>query len=441
MEYDNTRSKQLMDKARKNIAGGANSTMRVMPYQLPLFIKNARGAKIWDVDGNELIDMNMGYGPLLFGHKPDFLIKAIKDELDIRGSVLGFPHELSSEAAELIKESYPSIDMLRFASTGTEVCQTAVRLARAFTGKTHMILFEGHYHGSTDSVFHKYHADVDELKNNNCKAISGTAGMNGAPFNAFIIPWNNKEVIDTIINEHKDKICGIMMEPVMGNAGVIPPDKDYLQYVRSIADSIDAILIFDEIITGFRVAMGGAQERYNVQSDITLFSKAIAGGVPISAIGGKAEIMDLIADGTVFHGGVYSGHPMSMAGCLATQKVFKEEGKTIYTYLEKISRHLSNELREIFKIASINAKVSSVGPMLSLHFLKGDQEIELNDYRKLAMQIDFKKYINFQHLLQQSGVFVHPNTFEPWFLSTAHTEEIIEELLYKIKHIITTNKM
>lgn len=427
-------SVRMMERAQKSVIGGANSTMRVLPYQLPMFIKQADGCTIWDVDGNELIDLNMAYGPLIFGHKSPLIIKAIKEELKKRGTTLGFPHELSHLTAELIKKSFPSIELLRFASTGTEVTQTAVRLARAYTGKSHLVLFEGHYHGSTDSVFHKYHAPIGDLEQAQpFKVIPATEGMGGAPSNAFVLPWNDSEALINLLEEKGDLIAAVIMEPVMGNAGIIPPLPEYLQKVREITQKHKVILIFDEVITCFRIARGGAQERYGVQSDLTTLSKAMNGGMPVTAIGGKKGIMQLIEKGKVFHGGVYSGHPAGMAATLAVQQEFEEKGYEIYELLERNSNLLGDGVKDIFNRLGVPVLIQNVGAMLSFSFINCKGLKSVNNYREIKQVALPERNIHFQHKLQEAGVFIHPNHFEPWYLSTTHTADVVELVLKRIE--------
>lgn len=423
-------SHELIDRARRSVARGADSTMRVLDYHLPLAIDRAEGARVWDVDGNELIDMNMGYGPLLFGHRPDFIVNAITEELGRRGTTLGFPHELSHQVAELVKKSFPSIDLLRFASTGTEVDQTAIRLARAFTGRSHLVLFEGHYHGSTDAVFHKYHAAPTELAaRSNCQPISGTGGMNGAPQNAYVIPWNDIDALNAVLKKHGKNIAAVMMEPVSGNAGVIPPTPGYLEAVRKATQDCGALLIFDEVITGFRIARGGAQELYGLRADITTLSKALGGGIPISAVGGRSDIMQLMVDGAVFHGGVYSGTPLCLAAALTVQQEYDSHGTSIYRELQASTELLAEGLRGLGEEFGIAMVVQHVGAMLSCWIVKPATTGSLMDYRAVAEAVDTERYIAFQHAAQRSGVYFHPNCFEPWYISTTHTPEIIETVL------------
>lgn len=429
----NYKSEEILNRARMSVAGGENSSMRVPIYHLPTVIEKADGVYVWDADGNKLIDMNMGYGPLIFGHKSPIVVQAIERELKIRGTTLGFPHELSHKAAELIKKSYPSIDKLRFTSTGTESVQTAIRLARTFTKRKHIVMFEGHYHGSSDSVFHAYHAPVDQLESSIFNAIPGTKGMGGAPYNSYVLPWNNLEHLEAFLLANRDEIAAVIMEPVMGNAGTIEPLPGFLQAVRRLTTEIGALLIFDEIITGFRIARGGAQERYGVKSDITLLSKAMNGGVPTALVGGRKEIIDLITDQIVFHGGVYSGNPMCMAATLATQEEYEKNHLIIYNQLEFSSNLLAVGIRNIFSKLSIPVVVQNVGAMLNFWFVNTEDKTQFTNYREVRSYTNHEKFIKFQHLLQKNGVYVHPNHFEPWYMSTCHTEEIINEVLDKIE--------
>jgi glutamate-1-semialdehyde 2,1-aminomutase len=335
----------------------------------------------------------------------------------------------------MIKDSVPSIDLLRFTSTGTETAQTAVRLARAFTGRSRIILFEGHYHGSSDATYHRYHASPEDLDRARSGVVSGTAGMGGAPRDAIVIPFNDTDALMRVMNQHDGDIAAIMLEPVMGNAGVIPPDPGYLEFVREAASSGGAVLIFDEVITGFRIARGGAQERFGVAADITMLSKALSGGVPLGAVGGRAEIMQLMVDGTVFHGGVYSGNPMSLAAALAAQRAFEEDGEAIYRRLEASSAYLADGLRRIFADAGIPCLVQRVGGMLSCWILREVGGAPRN-YRDVARIADHDRFIRFQHAAQRHGVYFHPNQYEPWYVATVHTPEIIDSVLERLRAAI-----
>ncbi len=429
----NEESKRLLARAKQSVAGGADSTMRVLPYHMPLVVARAAGARIWDVDGNELIDMNMGYGPLIFGHRPPQLVRALTTELERRGTILGFCHELSHRVAELVRKSFPSVHSLRFTSTGTEAGQTAVRLARAFTGRDYIVLFEGHYHGSSDAVFHRYHAPAEVLDTQSSNSVlPGTAGMGESPRNALVLPWNDIDKLARLLDSHGKSIAAVMMEPVMGNAGVIPPKDGYLQGVRDRTREKGVLLIFDEVITGFRVARGGAQEHYGLEADITMFSKALGGGVPLAAVGGRGDIMELVTNGEVFHGGVYSGNPMCLAAALAVQEEYDRSGKTIYDGLVEVTGRLAEGLRRMFAERGIPVTVQYVGPMLSCWFMKSEGLGPPQDYRDVVRSALPDRFIQFQHAAQRAGVYFHPNHFEPWYPSTAHTEAVIDEALDRL---------
>jgi glutamate-1-semialdehyde 2,1-aminomutase len=427
-------SRSVLSRAKESVAGGESSTMRVLPYHLPLVIARAEGPYIWDVDGNQLVDMNMAYGPLIFGHRHPIITAAIRQELDCRGTILGFPHLLSHQVAELIKKSFKSIDKLRFSSSGTEVIQTAIRLARAFTGRSKIVLFEGHYSGSAEAVFHKYHASIEELdRNGRGRPLPGTAGMGpNAPAAAHLLPWNDPDALHEYLAEHGAETAAVLMEPVMGNAGVIPPEEGYLTAVRDATRQCGAVLILDEIITGFRVARGGAQERFGVAADLTTLSKAMNGGMPASAIGGRAEILNLLADGTVFHGGVYSGNPLSLAAALAVQTEYERNGAAIYRALEEASDRLATGLKNLFAQRGIPVLVQHVGAMLSLSFLRAGGVERVRNYRELRRIAWTERYIAFQHEAQRRGVYFHPNPFEPWYLSTTHTSDVVDEVLDRL---------
>ena len=435
MDINSRDSASLLQRARQSVAAGDSSTMRVLDYHLPLMIERAEGVHVWDVSGKRLIDMNMGYGPLVFGHRPRFLINAIRNEMEQRGTILGFPHERSHQVAELIKKSFPSIDLMRFTSTGSEAGQTAVRLARAYTKRTKIVLFEGHYHGSTDSVFHRYHASPEQLAAREPhEVIAGTQGMNGAPHNAYVIPWNNIEALTDLLQRDPD-IAAVIMEPVMGNGGVIPPASGYLQAVRKLTNDYGIVLIFDEVISGFRVARGGAQERYGVQADITMLAKAMGGGVPVGAVGGRAEIMQQLVNGTVFHGGVHSGNPFSMAGALATQQAYEQNGEAIYGLLEENTKRLADGLYKIFAEINVPIHIQHVGSLFSLQIMDNADDPVPQDYRSIASTTTPERFIRFQQAVQRAGVYFHPNRYEPWFISTLHTQEVMEEALAIIQDV------
>lgn len=422
-------SARLMAQARQSLAGGDNSTMRVLPYHLPLMVERGEGCRVWDVDGNELIDLNMAYGPLIFGHRYQPLVDAVVAQVSQRGSQLGFPAELSIRVAEKLKSLFPSMELMRFSSTGTEAVASAIRLARAYTGRRKLIAFEGNYHGWSDAVFHRYHAPLDQLpKGDYGPAIPGTLGMNDAPHDVLVVRANDLNALEHCLDDHGDTVAAVIMEPIMGNAGVIPTDPHYLAGARALTQDRGALLIFDEVITGLRVSPGGAQELYQVFPDITVVSKALGGGFPISCFGAAREIMEMIAQGKLFHGGVYSGNGMVMAAADAVLSEVIDRGPQIYRQLNERGAQLASGFHEIMERLGIPHLVQHVGPLLSL-FLTTEPVESLKNYREVRQFCDFEGYIQFQHEMQRNGVYFHPNEFEPMFLSTAHTEQDIARVL------------
>lgn len=421
-------SESFLERARQSLAGGDSSTMRVLPYQDPLVAERARGCRLWDVGGQEFVDMNMAYGPLLFGHCPAEVIVAVTRQISERGSQLGFPTEISTRVAEKIKVLFPSIELLRFSSSGSEAINSAIRLARTYTGKSTIILFEGSYHGSDDAVFHRYHCDVEQLSSKGYSlALPGTKGMNGAPFD-LVVCRNDFETVQKCVAEYGDSLAGIICEPVQGNAGVIPPQPGFLEMLKELTFANDALLIFDEVITGMRVAAGGAQELYGVQPDITVIAKVLGGGYPCSAFGASREIMDVIVRGDLFHGGVYSGNAAVMAAADAMLTKIIAERETLYPSLYEAADYLADGLRDVFERHDIPCVVQNVGPLLS-PFLTDGRIDKITNYRQVREHCQFDKYIQLQRRLQQNGVFFHPNQFEPWFPSTAHSKADMDLVL------------
>ena len=426
---NSARSEEFLSRAKLSVAGGDSSTMRVLPYHPPLVAASGQGCRIRDVDGNEYIDLNMAYGPLLFGHRPPFLMEAVTRQLRDSGSQLGFPQELNFLAAENIQHLFPAMERLRFANSGTEAVASAVRLARVHTGRAEIILFEGHYHGWSDAVFHRYHASLEELSEQRFgPAIPGTSGLVGAPLHATVVPWNDAAALAAALESLDGRVAAILMEPVMGNAGVIPPLPGYLGEVKQLAHQHGALLIFDEVITGLRVSAGGAQQRYAVAPDITVISKAVGSGFPVAAFGASKEIMQHIVDGELFHGGVYSGNAMVLSAVTAVTGRVLAESEHIYAELEARSRQLASGIDALLNGRSIPHVVQRVGPMLSFLVTTGTAD-PLTDYRAVRRNIDFDRYIRLQHALLDHGVYVHPNQFEPLYLSVAHRREDVDEVL------------
>jgi glutamate-1-semialdehyde 2,1-aminomutase len=424
-----TQSERLLQRAKLSVAGGDSSTMRVLPYHPPLVVDRGAGCRVWDVDENEYIDLNMAYGPLLFGHRPPFLIERVTRQLQEKGSQLGFPQELNFQVAEKIKHLFPSIQLLRFANSGTEAIASAVRLARAYTGRRNILLFEGHYHGWSDTVFQQNHAPLVALSDEPLRrALPGTAGMDGSPRDAYLTCWNDAAMLSQLLDALHGSVAAVVMEPIMGNAGVIPPLPGYLEAVRELTRRHGSLLIFDEVITGLRVSPGGAQLLYQVQADITVLSKALGGGFPVAAFGASEEIMEPIVTGKLFHGGVYSGNAMVLSAADAVLTRVLARGRLLYEELNDRASQLATGVRQILARRGVPHVVQNVGPMIAV-VLTRDWSEPFIDYRSVCANADFDRYIRLQHALLENGVYVHPNQYEPWYLSEAHCKEDIDEVL------------
>lgn len=427
----------MLARARCSIAGGDSSTMRVLPYHLPLVASRGKGCRVWDVDDNEYIDLNMAFGPLILGHCPPNVIRAVERQISNFGSQLGFPTEITTRVAEKIKRLFPSIELLRFANSGTEALASTARLARVFTGREKIIQFEGHYHGWSEALFTKYHAPLDMLAGRDfAPALPGTSGMmHGGPQNSLVVRWNNLDALAHCLEKNKGDVAAVIMEPIMGNAGVVPPQPGYLEQVRALAHDHGALLVFDEVITGTRVAPGGAQELYSVEADITVVSKSIGGGYPVAAFGASSEIMEPITSGKLFHGGVYSGNALVMAAAQAVLDEVLSRGQSLFDLMDALAERLVTGFDEILAHAGIEHVVQHVGPMISL-FLMRDGAKQLREYRDVRQHCDFERYIQLQHAMQRAGVYFHPNQFEPMFLSAAHGPEDIDATLETFEQVV-----
>jgi glutamate-1-semialdehyde 2,1-aminomutase len=427
------KSKQLLERARQSIAGGDSSTMRVLPYHLPLVAERGEGCRVWDVDGNEYLDLNMAYGPLLLGHRPKNVIDAVYRQISEQGSQLGFPTEVTVRVAEKLKRLFPSMELLRFANSGTEACASAVRLARTYTGKKKIVAFEGHYHGWSEAIFTRYHAPLEQLPA--CgygPALPGTTGMGDGFRDVIAVQWNDLDALQRCLAEHRGEVAAVMMEPVAGNASMLLPKEGYLQAVRELTLDNECLLVFDEVITGMRVSPGGAQEYYNVTPDITILSKSIGGGYPVAAFGASVEIMNLITNGPLFHGGVFSGNAVVMAAAEAVLDTVLANKDQLYGHMNALADQLANGFDEILTRVGVPHHVHHLGPLLAV-LLTTEEVPDLMNYREVRRYGDFAKYIEFQHAMQKLGVYFHPNQFEPMFLSTAHTSADIDTVLERVE--------
>jgi glutamate-1-semialdehyde 2,1-aminomutase len=406
------------------IAGGVSSSMRAQAIPEPLVVQRATGARIWDVEGRELIDLNMGYGPHLFGYSDPDLAAALAQQL-AEGAMTGLPHRLDQQAGELIARLVPSVEQVRFANSGTEAIASVLRLARAATGRTQVLTFEGHYHGWSETVLRAGKATLHKPAPDSTAPLPGALGMiPEALAHTLQVPWNDLSALRDVFETHGERIAAVICEPVMANACVVPPAPGQLEELRALCSQWGAWLVFDEVITGFRVGPGGAQERYGVVPDLTVLSKVMGGGVPVAAFGGSRKTMAMLADNRAMHLGVYAGNHMSVRAVVTMlEKV--ERFPHAYEQLDEHGGYLEHELRCMFAGMQRPALVSRVGSLLSVSLLR--QPADLSHGLRAAVQaMDFAAHRALQIGAQQRGVYFHPSPVEPWFLSTAHTLEDLD---------------
>ena len=419
MKRDN--SQKMFAKAQTLIPGGVNSPVRACKSVGcdPVFIQRGAGSKIYDVDGNEYIDFVCSWGPMILGHNHPAVVDAIEKAL-ANGTSFGAPTPLEIELAEMVIEAFPSVEQVRFVNSGTEATMSAIRLARGYTGRKMVIKFDGCYHGHADSFLVKAGSGVLTL---------GIPGSPGVPEdivkNTMSIPYNNFEMLEKTLNDASLDIACVIVEPVAANMGVIPPAPGFLEKLREITLKRNIVLIFDEVITGFRLALGGAQQKFNVLPDLTCMGKIIGGGLPVGAYGGKKEIMAQIApEGPVYQAGTLSGNPLAMAAGIATLKVMREPG--FYDRLDKKAEAFAKELQGIAGKYAPDTVLNRVGSVMTTFFQSGP----VTDFES-AMKSDTQKYgLFFREMLAQ-GIYLAPAQFEGAFISDAHTQEDLTKTLEK----------
>jgi glutamate-1-semialdehyde 2,1-aminomutase len=412
-------SEKLFQKAKKCIPGGVNSPVRAGQAVGidPPFISKANGCVIWDVDGNEYVDYVCSWGPMILGHAHPEIVNTLEERVKL-GTSYGAPTELEVEMADIIVEIVPSIEMVRMVNSGTEATMSAIRLARGYTGREKIIKFDGCYHGHADSLLVSAGSGLATL---------GIPGSPGVPQDlarhTISLPYNSLESVVQAFGKFGPEIAAVIVEPIPGNMGVINPDQAFLKRLRELTNEYGALLIFDEVISGFRVALGGAQELYDIMPDLTCLGKIIGGGLPVGAYGGKKEIMTRMApQGEVYQAGTLSGNPLAMAAGLATLKILKE--KPPYDELDKLGDMLFSGLKRVAEAAGVNVIINRVGSMGSLFFT--DEPVTDFETAKASDENQFKKY--FRSMLDQ-GIYLAPSPFEASFLSTAHSEETVRKTI------------
>ncbi len=414
-------SRRLLESSRKVIPGGVNSNVRMGEQPHPIFFESAEGPYLFDADGNRLIDYVMGQGPMLLGHRPDFVLEAVEHQLS-QGILYGGQHELEVEAARLITRMVPSAEMVRFNMTGTEAVQAALRIARAATGRHLVVKFEGHYHGWADSVlFNVGSGSGPAAEGQGMAAVPESAGMAPeAGASLVVAPWNDAEALDEVLASVGDSVAAVIMEPVMANSGVIEPAPGYLEAVRDLCDRHGIVLIFDEVITGFRAGLGGAQGRYGVTPDLTTMGKALASGFPVGCVAGRREIMEIVSTGTVTHAGTFNASPISMAAARAALEHLYLGGSELYDTLEARGRRLMQGLRGVVEDRGLACLVQGLPTVFNLMFT---ELTGVRNHREVLMT-DKARRAAFQSHLAAAGVRI--SGLGNLFLSVAHTGDVID---------------
>ncbi len=420
-----TVNKQLFSEAKRYIPGGVNSPVRSFKAVggYPVFVKEARGSKIYGECGREFIDYCLSWGALILGHAHSGVTQRLEKAIR-KGTSFGTATKLEIELAKFIVKAIPSVEQVRLTNSGTEAVMSAVRLARAYTNKSKIIKFEGSYHG---------HADYLLVKAGSGQATLGMSDSLGVPKDftkhTMVLPFNNIKRVEEIVKKYQKNIAAIIVEPVAGNMGVVLPKPGFLQDLRKIVDKYNIVLIFDEVITGFRLSYGGAQEFFKVKPDLTCLGKIIGGGLPIGAFGGRKEIMELLApEGGVYQAGTLSGNPIAVTAGIATLKILKENNP--YGVLQKKTRRLCEGIRLKAERCKIKLKINYIGSMFSIFFATE----EAIDYRTVKTQ-DMDLFRRFYHYLLKEGVYFSPSGFEANFLSLAHSDKDLDKTLKVISEI------
>ena len=422
-----TKSEEIFASAQQLMPGGVSSPVRAFKSVggQPIVFDRVKGAYIWDVDGNQYIDYVGSWGPAICGHAHPDVIKALHETLE-KGTSFGAPCALENVLAEMVIDAVPSIEMVRFVNSGTEACMAVLRLMRAFTRRDKVIKFEGCYHG---------HADMFLVKAGSGVATLGLPDSPGVPksttSNTLTAPYNDLEAVKALFAENPDQISGVILEPVVGNAGFIPPDAGFLEGLRMITQENGALLVFDEVMTGFRIAYGGAQEKFGITPDLTTLGKIIGGGLPVGAYGGKRDIMSMVAPaGPMYQAGTLSGNPLEMTAGIKTLELLQKPGT--YEYLDKITKKLADGLLQIAQETGHDACGGQISGMFGLFFTAGP----VHNYED-AKKSDLQKFSRFHRGMLERGIYLAPSQFEAGFTSFAHTEEDIDKTLAAAREVMS----
>jgi glutamate-1-semialdehyde 2,1-aminomutase len=434
------KSKKLFERALKSIPGGVSSASRstlegYAPY--PPYIEKALGSKLYDVDGNEYIDYFQALGPTLVGNANPQIVNFVIEQIQ-KGATYGLPFEMQIEVAEKLIRHVPCFEKVSFMNSGTEVVQMVLRLARAYTKRSIIAKFEGAYHGWIDNVAHSVHPPL-ELDGPDLVQQKQTIGT-GIPARAYedfmVLPFNNVQVLEKALEQHGDKIAGLIMDPCMCNSGVIPPEREFLDAARELTKKHGIVMIFDEVITGFRLGLHSAQGKFGVTPDLTAMAKAVGGGFPVATYGGKAEIMDLLADGTVFRAGTVNANRMAMAAAFATLQFLEKNNGEVYRQIYRIGEKLMNGIQTLIDRENIRAIIQGFGPMFQIHFTPLDRIRNYRDY----CQSDLDTYMVLRNKLLPRGIFLRPAHFGEVYISAAHSDEDIEKTLVAMEEAMLEMK-
>jgi glutamate-1-semialdehyde 2,1-aminomutase len=421
-------SAALFDVARRTIPGGVNSTARAQwsgwtPH--PLFVAEGHGARLTDVDGNVYIDYLLGLGPMILGHRPPAVTEAVVRFITERGTVFALPTADEAVLAEKIVAAIPSVEQIRLCNTGTEAVLYATRLARAFTGRQKIVRFEGMYHGFSDGVYWSKHPNIAKAGPDErpVPVPQGPGLPKGVEENLIILPWNDVEALERAFARDGDAIAAVLTEPVMCNTGCILPLPGYLEAMRAITEARGSLLIFDEVITGFRLGLAGAQGRFGIRPDLSVFAKGLGGGFPVAAMGGRADVMALVADGRVSMAGTYTANGIAVAAANAALDTLAAPGA--YARLDAVSDRLRLGLQAVFDKAAIPAEVVGLGPLMQVWFAR----VPIRNYRDAERHADQALFDRWWRGMLARGVLFHPGAYENLFVSTAHGVDDIDATL------------
>lgn len=414
-------------RARKTLCGGVSSGLRRTARPYPLFFQSGIGATICDVDGNRYFDYALGWGPNILGNAPPAPVAAITESVK-NGLTFGAQHDLEYEVAEALTKIIPCADRVCYANSGTEIVQVALRLARAVTGRSKLLKFEGHYHGWDDSVLVSYHPTLHQLQTAADPCIGVGAGQR-KDREVLIAEWNDKESVESIFAAYPNQIAALICEPLLCNSGCIPPEPGFLEFLREVTQREGTLLIFDEVITGFRLGLKGAQGFYGVTPDLATYAKAIGGGTPLSMLAGKQEFMDLIADGKVVHAGTLNGNPLALSAAKAVLAFLSENHEKLYSELFRRGTALRAGIVDVLAARGYQVVTSGEGPVFHLSFMK-DQP---RNYRDLLLA-DQQLYSDFALALLDEGVLILPDG--RWYISTAHTDDDVAATLTAVQRAV-----